>query len=166
MGDLGYGTREPLVTKLKQLADDIQDVYEEFLDAETLYQQGKISDKDFFKKMGSFLKAFSSLGFLTVKVILDLNSAIGGEEKSKKTEGGTVPSPTFGPGAMSGASTPQFSPGGAGMQQAAAKAEELEQKSQSEEPTRQQETSQKSCSKCGASIPERAKFCTKCGTKQ
>ena len=72
MGGLGYGTREPLVSKLKQLVDDIQTVYEEFLDAETLYQEDKISDKEFFKKMGVFVKVFSSLGFLSVKVIIEI----------------------------------------------------------------------------------------------
>ncbi|MEM2759256.1 MAG: zinc-ribbon domain-containing protein [Nitrososphaerales archaeon] len=140
MGELGYGTREPLVDKLKQLANDIQTVYEEFLDVEALYQQGKISDKEFFKKMGSFLKAFSALGFLTVKVIVEIDKAIGKGEKHKPEEAVTLPSPVLKP-EMLGLGAPQYPP------------------KQAEGPT-------KACSQCGAHIPAKAKFCTKCGSKQ
>ena len=146
MGEMGYGTREPLASKLKQLANDIQAVYEEFLDAETLYQQGKISEKEFFKKMGSFLKAFSSLGFLTVKVVIEINNAIGKDDKSKKHEGGTIPSPTYRSDMMGGTSTPQYSPAYI--------------------PEKEETSSSKSCSQCSAQIPVKAKFCTKCGTPQ
>jgi len=150
MGDLGYGTRGPLAGKLKQLANDIQALYEEFLDAETLYQQGKISEKEFFKKMGSFMKAFSSLGFLTVKVVLEINNAIGEDKGLKKAEGGTIPSPTFRPDMMGGISTPQYTPAYI----------------PAKEETAAKETGAKPCSKCGAQIPAKAKFCTKCGAPQ
>lgn len=146
MGEMGYGTREPLASKLKQLANDIQAVYEEFLDAETLYQQGKISEKEFFKKMGSFLKAFSSLGFLTVKVVIEINNAIGKDDKSKKQEGGTIPSPTYRPDMMGGTSMPQYSPAYI--------------------PEKEETSSSKSCPQCSAQIPVKAKFCTKCGAPQ
>lgn len=145
MGDLGYGTREPFVDKLKQLADDIQSLYEEFLDVETLYQQGKISDNDFFKKMGSFLKAFSSLGFLTVKVVVEINKTIGKDDNLQKPEGVTRPSATYRPEMMSGKSTAVYSP-------TYVPAEE--------------QTTHKVCSQCSANIPVQAKFCTKCGTPQ
>jgi ribosomal protein L40E len=151
MGDLGYGTRGPLAGKLKQLANDIQAVYEEFLDAETLYQQGKLSEKEFFKRMGSFMKSFSSLGFLTVKVVLEINNAIGEDKGLKKTEGGTIPSPTFSPDMMGGGmSTPQYTPAYI----------------PAKEETAAKEIAAKPCSKCGAQIPAKAKFCTKCGTPQ
>jgi ribosomal protein L40E len=149
MGELGYGTREPLVGKLKELANDIQGLYEEFLDAEALYQQGKLSDKEFFKKMGSFLKAFSSLGFLTVKVVIEINKAVGGEG-AKRPEEGTLPSPTFRPGMVGGVSMPQYTPSMPAGEEAVPK----------------EAVGMKACSKCGAQIPARAKFCTKCGAKQ
>ncbi|NMJ86904.1 MAG: zinc ribbon domain-containing protein [Thaumarchaeota archaeon] len=145
MGGLGYGAREPLVNKLKQLVDDIQTVYEEFLDAETLYQEDKISDKEFFKKMGVFVKVFSSLGFLSVKVIIEINNAIDNDDKSRKPKEGTTPSATYGPDMMSGISTPQYS--------------------STYFPTKEN-ISSKSCSKCDIQIPTKAKFCTKCGSKQ
>lgn len=142
MGELGYGTREPLVNKLKQLVNDIQSIYEEFLDAETLYQQGKISDKEFFKKMGSFLKAFSSMGFLTVKAVVEINNALGKGDKTKP-EAVTMPSPTYRPDSMGGISMPQYSP-----------------------IKEEKETDVKTCSKCGSNITSKAKFCPKCGAKQ
>jgi len=152
MGELGYGTRGPLAGKLKQLTDDIQAIYEEFLDAETLYQQGKISDKDFFRKMGAFLKVFSSLGFLTVKVVVEINNAIGKDDKSKKQEAGvTTPSPTYTPDMMPGMSTPLYSTGNIPDKEYA---------------TKEDTTSSKACSGCGTPIPAKAKFCTKCGVRQ
>lgn len=152
MGDLGYGTRGPLADKLKQLVNDIQAVYEEFLDAETLYQQGKISEKEFFKKMGNFLKAFSSLGFLAVKVILEINNALREDDESKKRERGTKPSPSYGPDMLGGMSTPQYSPS-----YAPAKEEDV---------SMEEGTFSKSCSRCGTKIPVKAKFCSRCGTPQ
>ena len=142
MGELGYGTRGPLVSKLKQLLSDVQSVYETFLDANTLYQQGKISDKEFFAKAGDFLKQFSSLGFLTVKVILELDSAIGREDSSKKPTAVTTPSPTYTPD-FGQVSTPMYTQ---------AKAESG--------------IDSKSCVQCGARLPKVAKFCTSCGKPQ
>lgn len=158
MGEMGYGTREPLVSKLKQLANDIQGVYEEFLDAETLFEQGRISEKDFFKKLGSFMKAFSSLGFLTVKVVLEINNAIG-EDQSKKTKGGTKPSATLTPSMMGGTSTPQFGPEILGKTEVMAKVETAKQELE-------KGSTKKLCSECNEQIPAQAKFCTRCGAKQ
>ncbi len=139
MGELGYGTRGPILSKLKQLLADIQNIYESFLDAQTLYQQGKLGEREFFAKAGEFLKAFASLGFLTVKAVLELDAAIGKEDTSKKPAALTTPSPTYTPDMMGQASTPMYKPA---------------------------ESTSKSCVQCGANIPKAAKFCTKCGNPQ
>lgn len=136
MGELGYGTRGPLVSKLKQLTSDIQSIYEAFLDAQTLYQQGKIGEKEFFSKMGDFVKSFASLGFLTVKVILELDAAIGKE--ARKPEEVTRPAPSISP-------------------------EELQVR---EPRPKVEVTVGKFCALCGARIPMGAKFCTSCGRPQ
>jgi hypothetical protein len=140
MGELGYGTRGPLVGKLKELLADIQTTYESFLDAQTLYQQGKLGEREFFAKSGEFLKALSSLTFLNVKVILELDAAIAKEDTSRKPGTFTTPSPAFTPDMMSKVSTPMY------------KAVET--------------TDVKYCIQCNAKIPKGAKFCTKCGTPQ
>jgi len=138
MGELGYGTRGPLVDKLKQLLADIQSIYESFLDAQTLYQQGKLAEREFFARSGDFLKALASLSFLNVKVILELNNAIVKDDISKPG-GLTRPSPTFTPDMMGQASTPMYKPA---------------------------ELSTRSCMQCNAKIPNAAKFCTSCGKPQ
>ncbi len=86
MGQLGYNTRGPLVDKLKNLLNDVQSSYEAFLDAYTLYQEGKIGEHDYFIKMGNFLMQFSSLAFLMVKVIIELDNAIGKGTEAKQVE--------------------------------------------------------------------------------
>ncbi len=86
MGQLGYNTRGPLVDKLKSLLNDVQSSYEAFLDAYTLYQEGKIGERDYFIKMGNFLMQFSSLAFLMVKVIIELDNAIGKGTEAKQVE--------------------------------------------------------------------------------
>ena len=139
MGELGYGTRGPLVGKLKELLADIQMIYESFLDAQTLYQQGKLGEREFFAKSGEFLKALASLTFLNVKVILELDAAIGKENTSRKPGTLTTPSPTS-PDMMSKASTPMYKPA--------------------------ESADAKFCIQCNAKIPKGAKFCTKCGKAQ
>jgi ribosomal protein L40E len=86
MGQLGYNTRGPLVDKLKNLLNDVQSSYEAFLDAYTLYQEGKIGERDYFIKMGNFLMQFSSLAFLMVKVIIELDNAISKGTEAKQVE--------------------------------------------------------------------------------
>jgi len=139
MGELGYGTRGPLVGRLKQLLADIQTIYESFLDAQTLYQQGKLGEREFFVKAGEFLKALASLNFLTVKVILEVDAAIGRENTSKKSAALTMPSPTITPDMMGEVSKPMYKP---------------------------VEPDVKFCVQCSAKIPRAAKFCTKCGKSQ
>ncbi len=90
MENLGYNTRGPLIGKLKSLLNDIQSKYEAFLDAEALFEQGKLDEREFFARMGEFVKLFASLGFLSIKVIIELNKAIGKEEKEEE---GTKPKP-------------------------------------------------------------------------
>ncbi len=77
MGQLGYNTRGPLVDKLRNLLNDIQGSYESFVEAYTLYSEGKIDEDAFFRRVGDYLMQFSSLTFLIVKVILELDNAIG-----------------------------------------------------------------------------------------
>lgn len=76
MEDLGYNTRGPLIEKLKSLLNDVQARYEDFLDAQSEFEQGKLDEREFFARMGEFVKLFASLGFLSIKVILELDKSI------------------------------------------------------------------------------------------
>ena len=61
-----------LSDKLNNLFDESQDYYESFLDANNMYKKGKLTDKEFFQKLGDYVVAYSALEFLSIKVIFEL----------------------------------------------------------------------------------------------
>ncbi len=63
-----------LSDKLNNLFDESQDYYESFLDANNLYKQGKLTEKEFFQKLGDYVVAYSALEFLSIKVIVELKN--------------------------------------------------------------------------------------------
>jgi ribosomal protein L40E len=137
MGQLGYNTRGPLVDKLRNLLNDIQSSYESFVEAYTLYSEGKIDEDAFFRRVGDYLMQFSSLTFLMVKVILELDNAIG---KS-------IEKPVEMVRPATGIVTEKM---------------EIKEK----EKDKDKKDGEKICINCGAKIPARAKFCPKCGKQQ
>ena len=55
---LGEGDTLNLLTdKLQALFDESQGYYETFLDTNKLYKSGKLSDKEFFEKLGDYIVA-------------------------------------------------------------------------------------------------------------
>src|SRR5438445_11579714 len=64
-----------LFDKLQNLLNDSQGYYESFLDGNNLYKQGKMSDKEFFEKLGDYVVAYSALEFLAIKVIFELKKS-------------------------------------------------------------------------------------------
>src|SRR5574342_932755 len=77
-----------LFDKLQSLLNDSQGYYESFLDANTLYKQGKLSEKEFFEKLGDYVVAYSALEFLAVKVIFELKKSL--DRMSGGTASGTT----------------------------------------------------------------------------
>lgn len=65
-----------LFDKLQNLLNDTQGYYESFLDTNTSYKQGKLSEKEFFEKLGDYVVAYSALEFLSVKVIFELKKLL------------------------------------------------------------------------------------------
>ena len=151
-----------LFDKLQSLLNDSQGYYESFLDANTLYKQGKLSEKEFFEKLGDYVVAYSALEFLAVKVIFELKKSL------DRIAGGTVPrataigSTSTGMGGFS--TTPQISGRPPSIISAAAfnAAGALPTPDPSLLP---QKSTGSSCTSCGAPIRPHAKFCTKCGSK-
>ncbi|MCS7141984.1 MAG: hypothetical protein NZ888_07370 [Candidatus Nitrosocaldus sp.] len=146
MGQLGYNTRGPLVDKLKNLLNDVQGSYEAFLDAHTLYQEGKMDERTYFIRMGDFLRQFSSLGFLMVKVILELDASIGRGGRQQEQEARQMAAPLVRPSP----SMEQFVQGVV----------------QAPQPSKDVQKDTKTCIYCNAVIPARARFCPKCGKQQ
>lgn len=163
----GVDTLGGLTEKLKQLVNDTQNLYESFIDANQLYKQGKIGDKEFFAKIGDYLVATSAMNFLAVRVILEMKTAM--------EKGTSIKSPTGGSSAPSG---PQAGFGiggfvGAGGTAGPASSEYTFPSPSPQEPTFKpvdielpKKGATKSCIICGAAIPAQAKFCSKCGRSQ
>jgi hypothetical protein len=168
-----------LTDKLNALFEESQSYYETFLDSNTLYKNGKISDKEFFQKLGDYVVAYSALLFLSVKVTFEIKKVIG------KMSGGTAVGTTQSPGLMPGMGTPGMV-GGMGMPPPAARAGSQQNPvgappsivsakekfgdigtlptpdpSLMSRPT----GSEKHCTACGGALRPNAKFCTKCGNK-
>jgi ribosomal protein L40E len=171
----GVDTLGGLTEKLKQLINDTQNLYESFIDANQLYKQGKMEDKEFFIKIGEYLVSTSALNFLAVRVILEIKNAMEKGTAIKSPTGGTSSSPsapqasfgiggfvgtggTVGPAAASGNEYTLPSP-----QEPTFKPVDIELPKPRASSTA---TTTKNCIACNASIPAHAKFCSRCGRSQ
>jgi hypothetical protein len=171
----GVDTLGGLTEKLKQLINDTQNLYESFIDANQLYKQGKMGDKEFFIKIGEYLISSSALSFLAVRVILEIKNTMEKGTPIKSLTGGSSSSPSapqagFGIGGFVGT--------GGTVGPAAASGNEYTLPSPQQEPTfrpvdielpkprASSTTTTKNCIACNASIPAHAKFCSRCGRSQ
>ena len=166
---MSYGevdTLNMLFEKLDALLNESQGYYESFLDANTLYKEGKMSDKDFFGKMGDYLVACSALEFLSVKSMFELKKAI--DRGAPAAQGAAMP-----PGVVPGASgiagrlgTPGNPVGGAPPNiVSAAQGFTSPGTLPTPDPALVAGSRGAACTACGAKIGSRAKFCTRCGTR-
>jgi ribosomal protein L40E len=170
----GVDTLGGLSEKLKQLINDTQNLYESFIDANQLYRQGKMNDREFFAKIGDYLVAISALNFLAVRVILEIKTALEkGTSIKSPTGGSSVPSAPqagFGIGGFVGT-------GGTVGPPSATSGDEYTLPSPQEptfkpidielpKPQASATRTTKNCIVCNASIPVHAKFCSKCGKSQ
>ncbi|MDA0756113.1 MAG: zinc ribbon domain-containing protein [Crenarchaeota archaeon] len=163
--------------KLQTLFAETQGYYESFLDSNNLYKAGKISDKQFFQKLGDYTAAYSALLFLGVNSLTELKKTLDKVSKGARVGGTQSPGlmPGIGqPGMMYGmnadprSGTPD-NPVGAppsligtapsGFNELGT----LPSPDPSLLPPRQ---SGRNCTSCGGGLRPNAKFCTKCGSKQ
>ncbi|HEX7033302.1 MAG TPA: hypothetical protein VF172_09910 [Nitrososphaera sp.] len=169
----GVDTLGGLTEKLKQLVNDTQNLYESFIDANQLYKQGKLGDREFFAKIGEYLVATSAMNFLAVRVILEMKTAMEKGTSIKSPTGGSsypsAPQAGFGIGGFVGAG------GTVGPSAAASSEYTLPSPQQQEQPPAfkpvdielpKKKSTTKNCIICGAAIPVQAKFCSKCGRSQ
>ena len=160
--------------KLQALFDESQGYYESFLDANNSYKNGKLSDKEFFQKLGDYTVAYSALEFLAVKTLMEMKKTL-----DKVASGSSTG--TQSPGLMPGMGQPGMMPGmnpgarvgtadnpvgGPPSVMSAPHAFNQPGTLPSPDPSLlpQKETSG-NCTSCGAGLRPNAKFCTKCGTK-
>jgi len=161
--------------KLTALFDESQGYYETFLDANNLYKAGKLSDKEFFQKLGDYTVAYSALEFLAIKTLMEMKKTL------DKVSSGAGVGGTQSPGLMPGMGQPGMMPGGVpprsgtadnpvgappsimGTPEAFSQPGTLPTPDQSLLPPQQ---SGGNCTSCGVGLRPNAKFCTKCGSKQ
>ena len=165
-----------LSEKLDNLFNDSQEYYETFLDANNLYKQGKLTDKEFFQKLGDYVVAYSALEFLSIKVIFEMKKSI------DKIAGGSAPGGTQSPGLMPGMGSPGTMGGGMGMQQGPRAGTSQNPVGAppsivgegfsnpgtlpSPNPSLVPKSSNiAKCTSCGSDLRPNAKFCTNCGSR-
>lgn len=183
-----------LTEKLENLFNESQGYYESFLDTNNLYKAGKMSDKEFFAKLGDYTVAYSALEFLAIKVVLELKKSL------DKVAGGRAPGGTQSPGLMPGMGPAGMAAGG-GMPGAGMAAQPpprmgtaaspvgappqivsagqgfgqpgtlpspdpgLVQQAPASSAQPPPAAAGSACASCGAALRANAKFCTKCGRK-
>lgn len=181
-----------LTEKLENLFNESQGYYEGFLDTNNLYKAGKMSDKEFFAKLGDYTVAYSALEFLAIKVILEIKKSL------DRVAGGQAPGNTQSPGLMPGMGPGGMPPGGAGMASAqppprmgtaaspvgappqivsagqgfgqpgtlpSPDPSLMPQQAPPSPSPQQPAAGGSACASCGAALRANAKFCTKCGRR-
>jgi hypothetical protein len=145
--DLKDDRLRAVAEKLKQLTDDTQEQYEAFVDASQHYKKGNVNQKDFLAKLADYLIGMTSLNFIAIQVLFEVNSSIQTNlSKTSKTDrdSGEVSLVDVRKPAGVVANTTQMTP--------------------VSNPAKS--TTVKNCIVCGSIIPARAKFCNKCGNSQ
>jgi hypothetical protein len=173
----GVDTLGGLAEKRKQLINDTQNSYEAFIDANQLYKQGKVGDKEFFNNIGEYLISTSALNFLAVRVILEIKNAMDKGTSIKSPTGGSSSAPSapqagFGIGGFVGTGG-TVGPAAAGSSSSNDYSLPLPQEPtfkpvdiELPRPRASSTITTKNCVACNASIPAHAKFCSKCGKSQ
>ncbi|HJU33535.1 MAG TPA: zinc ribbon domain-containing protein [Nitrososphaera sp.] len=168
----GVDTLGGLTEKLKQLISDTQNLYESFIDANQLYKQGKMGDKEFFIRIGEYLVSTSALNFLAVRVILEIKNAMEKGTSIKSPTGSSsspaAPQSGFGIGGFVGTGGTVGAAGmGGGNEYTLPSPQEPSFKPVDIElPKPRASSTTKNCTVCNTSIPAHAKFCSKCGRSQ
>jgi len=154
-----------LTEKLKQLSNETGAHYDSFVELTKGYKQGRITEDHFFSKILNYIVNISALNFLSMRVILELRSAI---EKgtSFKDSGGLASSPASGP-TLGGFGISSFTSPSSGKNDHVLQEQQERQLSKHvQESTTSTIDQTKICKFCSTLVPAHAKFCKTCGNKQ
>ena len=159
-----------LFDKLQNLLNDTQGYYESFLDANTMYKQGKLTDKEFFEKLGDYVVSYSSLEFLSVKGIFELKKSLDKIAGGRTAGGSTMASPMppgMGPQTSHVSVSTLPGPGQPPSIISAAAAFSTPGELPRPDPSLlpKQSAGGPVCNSCGSALKANAKFCSKCGNK-
>lgn len=155
-----------LSEKLKQMLNEAQDHYSSFLNWNQLYKDGKMDKKEYFIKITNYIVTISALNFLAIRVIVELKSAMDKGTSVKGISGGMVSDSH-----QAGFGIDAFVGGGGTI----SSSEQLPTfkpvdihlpRRRNDDQILRGVSKNKDCVHCGITIPNEAKFCTKCGNSQ
>ena len=155
-----------LSEKLKQMLNEAQDHYSSFLNWNQLYKDGKMDKKEYFIKITNYMVTISALNFLAIRVIVELKSAMDKGTSVKGISGGMVSGAH-----QAGFGIDAFVGGGSNL----SSSEQLPTfkpvdihlpRRRNDDQISRGVSKNKDCVHCGITIPNVAKFCTKCGNSQ
>ena len=163
LGDVD--TLNLLSDKLDALFNDSQGYYESFLDTNNLFKSGKITNEEFFKKLGDYVVAYSALEFLAVKVIQELKKTVNKMSGTSNASMGvaTNMAPSMNPSAdprMGTLQNPVGRPPGIVSTDEFAALGTLP----TPDPSLVSQSTAK-CSNCNDTLRAGSKFCTSCGSR-
>ena len=164
MMPFGVDVLGTLSEKLKQLVDETKEKGNSFSALIELYKENKVSEKDFFSNILSYVATSSALNFLMVRVILELRSALEKGTTMKNVTGATTSSSNLRPAGSFGIDSFMSSVNTVGQLPNSVSVDQnegdlnLRDRSTSPNP--------KACRNCGVSLPSEAKFCSECGNSQ
>ena len=161
-----------LFDKLQNLLNDTQGYYESFLDANIMYKQRKLSEREFFEKLGDYVVAYSAVEFLAVKVIFELKKALDkftGSHAQGTTMGAVMPS-GMSSGSQASHVTAATLPGSGRPPSIISAATAFSTPGVLPTPdpaliSRDTPSGGSACSLCGYHVKATSRFCTKCGNK-
>ena len=165
-------TLNVLTEKLRNTINEIQDRYESFIDSNQLYKQGKINEREFFASIGDYLIASSAMNFITVQTIFEMRSVLQQKSSSNKGDVGPISSATSSHKTTRDSKVTQESQMPRADEFTMPKAQQQVLSTMGthgrHKPTDsgQRARAMKDCPACGKTIPEQAKFCTRCGNSQ
>lgn len=164
MMPFGVDVLGTLNEKLKQLVNETKEKGNSFTALIELYKENKVSEKDFFSNILSYVATSSALNFLMVRVILELRSALEKGTTIKDVTGATTSSSSLQPGGSFGIDSFMSSVNTAGQVQHSVSVDQSEGDLKIRDRTAS--SNPKACRNCGVSLPSEAKFCSECGHSQ
>jgi hypothetical protein len=164
-----------IAEKLKAVVDETQEHYESFIDASQLYKKGSVNQKDFLAKVADYLAGMTSLSFLAIRVLFEVESKV--KANLSKEHDASSPIPSAHGRKEKAAMLDHNKTTESNLDTAQERPHKISEVSQRPsfkndavgDPAKSNTSGlagRKNCIICGSYISESAKFCNKCGNSQ
>ena len=161
-----------IAEKLKAVVDETQEHYESFIDASQLYKKGSVNQKDFLAKVADYLAGMTSLSFLAIRVLFEVESKV--KSNLSKEHDASPPIPSLHARKEKASMLDDSKTTQSNLDTAQERPHKISEvssfKNNAVADRAKSNTSglvgRKNCIICGSYIAESAKFCNKCGNSQ